>query len=707
MLQLSPSARIFPAGPDRIYWMTESKQGCWSFPGAGTLATLLSTAQTVDDILARFADDERGQAARVLDELIERGLVESVSCPPYIAQLCRESGISPHKMQRNRWEKGATIRYAAAAAEREALEQALAAAGLPISADGQLQILAVADYLEPGVEAMHGEFQRRGVPWALCKMTGAEVWIGPFFVPGRTACWRCLELRLRERAWLSSQIAPENAPLWTPYESENRLRAAAEFATQETARWLMEAPHSLEGAVWCFSWATLQAGRHTVGRLPHCADCGTARPEARIGHFELKSARVRWDPPADLRSAGPQAVIDRLEPLSSPITGILRRFERRDLGSSPLVFTYGGVYNAALPPGPLRIPGGIVQPGVCSGRGWSVAEARAACLAEAVERYSLQFRGDEPRQTARVDELGDAAVHPDTVLLFSQRQFANRQEWNRQHALEESVPEPFDETEPIEWMAGWSLTEGRRRYLPMALAAQYYRPAGKRWIGDADSTGGAAGSCREEAVLSAILELVERDARALWWYNQAARPAWEVETVSDPLCREVCRQLEVQGWKIRIADITTDIPIPVLAAVATRNNAWMRGTAAHLNRATALRHALGELWQLSKAPARSGPAPPTLAGEREMPPMQPPEGGEVDLEKLIRECCAKIRQAGHDVIVFDMTRPEIGFPVVRVVAPGLRPAKPRFAPGRLFDVPRRLGWLSHVKAEAEMPAHTA
>jgi ribosomal protein S12 methylthiotransferase accessory factor len=62
-----------------------------------------------------------------------------------------------------------------------------------------------------------------------------------------------------------------------------------------------------------------------------------------------------------------------------------------------------------------------------------------------------------------------------------------------------------------------------------------------------------------------------------------------------------------------------------------------------------------------------------------------------------------LERAGHEVIVFDIARPELDWPVIRVVAPGLRHHKPRFAPGRLYDVPVRLGWLPAARAEHELP----
>jgi ribosomal protein S12 methylthiotransferase accessory factor len=49
--------------------------------------------------------------------------------------------------------------------------------------------------------------------------------------------------------------------------------------------------------------------------------------------------------------------------------------------------------------------------------------------------------------------------------------------------------------------------------------------------------------------------------------------------------------------------------------------------------------------------------------------------------------------------MLDQTRPDIGLPVVKVIVPGLRHFWPRFAPGRLFDVPAALGWCPHKSEE--------
>ncbi len=62
-----------------------------------------------------------------------------------------------------------------------------------------------------------------------------------------------------------------------------------------------------------------------------------------------------------------------------------------------------------------------------------------------------------------------------------------------------------------------------------------------------------------------------------------------------------------------------------------------------------------------------------------------------------------VEAAGLEVLVLDQTRPDIGLPVAQVIVPGLRYYRPpRRAPGRLYDVPVRLGWRATPAVEEEL-----
>jgi ribosomal protein S12 methylthiotransferase accessory factor len=65
-------------------------------------------------------------------------------------------------------------------------------------------------------------------------------------------------------------------------------------------------------------------------------------------------------------------------------------------------------------------------------------------------------------------------------------------------------------------------------------------------------------------------------------------------------------------------------------------------------------------------------------------------------------CQRVVEEAGLEMLVVDLTRPDVGLPVVKVIVPGLRHFWPRYAPGRLYDVPVKLGWMSTPTAEEDL-----
>jgi ribosomal protein S12 methylthiotransferase accessory factor len=80
--------------------------------------------------------------------------------------------------------------------------------------------------------------------------------------------------------------------------------------------------------------------------------------------------------------------------------------------------------------------------------------------------------------------------------------------------------------------------------------------------------------------------------------------------------------------------------------------------------------------------------------------------GQLDTREQVKACVRLAERAGLDFLVVDQTRPDIEAPVVRVIVPGLRHFYRRFGPGRLYDVPVKLGLRDRPLAEHELnPLH--
>jgi ribosomal protein S12 methylthiotransferase accessory factor YcaO len=68
----------------------------------------------------------------------------------------------------------------------------------------------------------------------------------------------------------------------------------------------------------------------------------------------------------------------------------------------------------------------------------------------------------------------------------------------------------------------------------------------------------------------------------------------------------------------------------------------------------------------------------------------------------IDHCRSIVEAQGMEMLVLDQTRADVGMPVVKVVVPGLRHFWPRYAPGRLYEVPVKMGWLEKPLREEEL-----
>ena len=73
-----------------------------------------------------------------------------------------------------------------------------------------------------------------------------------------------------------------------------------------------------------------------------------------------------------------------------------------------------------------------------------------------------------------------------------------------------------------------------------------------------------------------------------------------------------------------------------------------------------------------------------------------------DLLDDLNHCLRILESHGLEMLVLDQTRPDLGLPVAKVIVPELRHFWPRFAPGRLYDVPVKLGWQDAPLREEEL-----
>jgi oxazoline/thiazoline synthase len=215
---------------------------------------------------------------------------------------------------------------------------------------------------------------------------------------------------------------------------------------------------------------------------------------------------------------------------------------------------------------------------------------------------------------------------------------------------------------------------------------------------------------------------VERDAYAIWWYNRTPRAEVDLSQFNDSYVRDLQTQLAETGRKLWVLDVTSDLGVPTYVAILY----WMQngqeniefGSGAHFDKRIAVLRTLTELNQfMSIGMMRGGTGEkPSLDGvtplRLEEYPFLIPKGVEPasgtpfapldNTRDQVLACVEIAKRAGLDFLVLNQTRPDVEVPVVRVIVPGLRHFYRRFAPGRLYDIPVKLGLRDQPLPEAEL-----
>lgn len=408
------------------------------------------------------------------------------------------------------------------------------------------------------------------------------------------------------------------------------------------------------------------------------------------------SARVALRPVAPSR---PADALPRLETLVSPYTGIVRALHEPVRAPTDPVL----VRVAGEPTKGGELLGASLEHMAdgTGGAGSSRADAAVAAIGEAAERYSGAFVPPERIVLATAHELGPAAVVPERFALFAPWQYGKT-----------SFPfRRFTRDSVVGWVQGFSLPDGEEAYLPaqlVYLGDPRGRP-GEVPIGYATSNGLACGPTLEEAILSALLEVIERDAFMLTWYGRLSLP--RLDWIGDgELSAYEERTFRPTGLRYAAIDLSAFLDVPVVLAVVRDagsgpsplavgagcapcvGGAWKKALSEAFAVRSWARSLLLERPQRRFRPdgadvrtfadhvhfyadprrARAGGFLDAAAERRDVREIRRLEGD--DVAALVRAACGRLARAGEQAYAVDVTSPDIaqaGVRVAKVVAPGL------------------------------------
>lgn len=727
--QFAPNFTVYVLPPDVVCLYSEDRK----FFLHGELYCALVSAiakggksfrELVRELEPNFPSDKIEEA---LKRLMERRYIvtaSSSSASP-MAGYWASLGLPPGMAEQNLGNCRVRVQSIDVQGETE-LTDALSELGVRIvkrSAD--LTVTLVSDYLERRLGELNQQRVSEGSRWLLVQPSGAFPLVGPVFTPGQGACWTCLFDRMIRNREVKGFLdrGPARAVAVSPLARNTLGQSAIQFAALEIAKAVASGFRTeLNDHIISHDLLGSTVVKHYVATRPQCPECGRKKlrdPRRTPVPIELGTGAKLVMTSGGYRTVSSRTTVARFRKHVSPLTGVVTRLERIE-ADLPLNTNFYAAHNFSAPARNVNeLRAGLT--GGSFGKGSTAEQAEASALMEAIERYSGIFQGDEIRTTRRFTDFAPGeAIRPNDVLLFSDAQYLPEQTGEEDSHETQMSPAPFDPSARIEWSPVWSLRDGRFKYIPTSLLYFFYSgPAAFH----ADSNGCAAGNTREEAIVQGFLELVERDAYAIWWYNRLRRAEVDLSHFNDSYVRDLQSQLAESGRKLWVLDVTSDLGVPTYVAILH----WMQngqeniefGSGAHFDPRIAMLRTLTELNQFlsiglmgggtGEKSSLDGVTPLRLQDHPFLTPshtLQPGSGwnaGLLDNTRQQVDACVEIaRRASLDFLVLDQTRPDVEVPVVRVVVPGLRHFYRRFGPGRLYDVPVKLGWLERPLSESEL-----
>jgi ribosomal protein S12 methylthiotransferase accessory factor len=365
--------------------------------------------------------------------------------------------------------------------------------------------------------------------------------------------------------------------------------------------------------------------------------------------------------------------------------------------------------------------------------------AMAKAIGEAVERYCSALYEIEELPLTSYEDAPFACVPPEQFALYSPAQYQSP-----------GFPYlPFERKTPVRWAPAVDAATHAECYVPAVFVYvpyYFYQGSGDAPIAQPISTGLACQSGLAEAAVSAVCEVIERDAFTITWQARLSRPRIGLDTLS-PTNRDIVTRFERTHYAVTLLDITMDVGVPTILGVLRGHSPeaaqFVAAAASSLDPEVAAGKALEELEHTRSYCQRLRNEVPRL-------PFDPNHENVVDQESHLNFWCdpahrpladfltaaaevvdfraieklatgdarkdleilvERVSAIGHRVLLADLTTPDVrglGLAVVRAVIPGFHPlvVGHRFRAlggDRLWETPAKLGYTGIDRVTGDNP----
>jgi ribosomal protein S12 methylthiotransferase accessory factor len=302
------------------------------------------------------------------------------------------------------------------------------------------------------------------------------------------------------------------------------------------------------------------------------------------------------------------------------------------------------------------------------GKGATPQQSEASALMELMERFSFfAFVQQFPFPTFRYSGLDDFAVSADDL---------KKSVYDSQTPVE--FCQQFLDDLPLRWVKACNLSLGREQWVPID------------WFYTINEYNGpAAGNTLEEAMLQSLCEVVERHVGSIISNDMLVTPEIDIDSLRDPVAIELVNKFRAKGIELFLRDFSLDTGVPTVGALAYDPSTFPEkseivftaGTTS--NPEKSLCRALTEIAQLAgdfQSHTSYRPTLPKYATLEEAAYLMQ-SNGKVSIRDLpnhddnnirveIERCTAALSKIGLQVLVINVTHPQLQVPTVYTIIPG-------------------------------------
>lgn len=315
---------------------------------------------------------------------------------------------------------------------------------------------------------------------------------------------------------------------------------------------------------------------------------------------------------------------------------------------------------------------------IYAGKGATTTQAKASAMMESFERYSAEKQiSDKEKIINGVFEDLPGSINPNSLILPYKQDISNVN---------------------LEWIEAMDIFSTKKYLIPANSVFHPYHAENKVTIFKSNTNGLASGNVLEEAVYHGITEVIERDAWSIFEAQKQKKAEVDCSNLDNPIIKDLLGKFEKAGIEIKLIDLTADIQVTTIAAVADdkvlKDPALLTlGVGTHLDPEIAAIRAITEVAQ-SRATQIHGTREDTVraifmrkAGYERMKKINRHWFGEsektIDLDNIKNKSTTsfkedilitlkELKKCGIKKAFFvNLSRSEVGIPVVRVVIPGM------------------------------------